>query len=78
MPGSWGAISLPGSSSVRGSTLWSEGVAPASLPWCTALRIVARREGDLANLKAESEPCLEFDRFKRVPEHRRDTGGLLE
>ena len=42
-----------------------------------ALRIVARREGDLANLRAESEPCLEFDRFKRVPEHRRDTGGLL-
>ena len=42
-----------------------------------ALRIVARREGDLANLRAESEPRLEFDRFKRVPEHRRDTGGLL-
>ena len=42
-----------------------------------ALRIAARREGDLANLKAESEPRLEFDRFKRVPEHRRDTGGLL-
>ena len=32
---------------------------------------------DLANLKAESEPRLDFDRFKRVPEHRRDTGGLL-
>ena len=42
-----------------------------------ALRIAARREGDLANLKAESEPRMEFDRFKRVPEHRRDTGGLL-
>ena len=42
-----------------------------------ALRIAARREGDLANLKAESEPRLEFDRFRRVPEHRRDTGGLL-
>ena len=42
-----------------------------------ALRIAARREGDLANLKAESEPRLEFDRFKRVPKHRRDTGGLL-
>ena len=42
-----------------------------------ALRIAARREGDLANLKPESEPRLEFDRFKRVPEHRRDTGGLL-
>ena len=39
-----------------------------------ALRIAARREGDLANLKAESEPRLDFDRFKRVPEHRRDTG----
>ena len=42
-----------------------------------ALRIAARREGDLANLKAESEPRLDFDRFKRVPEHRRETGGLL-
>ena len=42
-----------------------------------ALRIAARREGDLANLKPESEPRSEFDRFKRVPEHRRDTGGLL-
>ena len=42
-----------------------------------ALRIAARREGDLANLKPESEPRLEFDRFERVPEHRRDTGGLL-
>ena len=42
-----------------------------------SLRIVARREVDLANLKAESEPRLEFDRFKRVPERRRDTGGLL-
>ena len=67
---------LPGSSSVRGLTLWSEGVAPASLRWCTRLRIAARREGDLANLKPESEPRSEFDRFKRVPEHRRDTGGL--
>lgn len=35
-----------------------------------ALRIAARREVDLANLKAESEPRLEFDRFKRVPEQR--------
>ena len=42
-----------------------------------ALRIAARREGDLANLSAESDPRLEFDRFNRVPEHRRDTGGLL-
>ena len=42
-----------------------------------ALRIAARREADLANLGAESEPRLEFDRFNRVPEHRRDTGGLL-
>ena len=42
-----------------------------------ALRIASRREGELANLSAESEPRLEFDRFKRVPEHRRDTGGLL-
>ena len=42
-----------------------------------ALRIAARREGDLDSLSAESEPRLEFDRFNRVPEHRRDTGGLL-
>ena len=42
-----------------------------------ALRIAAQREGDLTNLSTESEPRLEFDRFKRVPEHRRDTGGLL-
>ena len=42
-----------------------------------ALRIAARREGDLAILKPESEPRLEFDRFKCVPELRRDTGGLL-
>ena len=42
-----------------------------------ALRIAARREADLANLKADSEARQEFDRFKRVPEHRRDTGGLL-
>ncbi|MDE0190815.1 MAG: hypothetical protein OXH99_17170 [Bryobacterales bacterium] len=43
-----------------------------------ALRIAARRAGDLASLRAESEPRLEFDRFNRVPEHRRDTGGLLK
>ena len=42
-----------------------------------AIRIVARRDGDLSKLGAESEPRLEFDRFNRVPEHRRDTGGLL-
>ena len=31
----------------------------------------------MTNLSTESEPRLEFDRFKRVPEHRRDRGGLL-
>ena len=43
-----------------------------------ALRIAARREDELADLSAESEPRLEFDRFKRVPRHRREPGGLRE
>ena len=41
-----------------------------------ALRIVARRERDLEKLQPGSDPRAVFERFNRVPEHSRDTGGL--
>ncbi len=41
-----------------------------------ALRLAARRENELANLEARSEPRLTFERFNRVPSDGMDKGGL--
>ena len=43
-----------------------------------ALRIAARREGELDDLEPETEARRSFDRFNRVPEHAQDTGGLSQ
>ena len=40
------------------------------------LRLVAGRDRELTNLDEESEPRRTFERFKRVPAHRMDRGGL--
>ena len=43
-----------------------------------ALRLAARREGELESLESNSEPRLNFERFNRVPRDRTDKGGLTE
>ena len=43
-----------------------------------ALRLAARREGDLESLDEHSEPRLVFARFNQIPEHSRAPGGLRE
>jgi energy-coupling factor transporter ATP-binding protein EcfA2 len=41
-----------------------------------ALRLAARREGELTHLEERSGPRLTFERFNRVPSNRMDEGGL--
>ena len=43
-----------------------------------ALRLAARREGELQILDERSEPSATFERFNRIPKYRTDDGGLQE